>query len=149
MGVSPPRGGPSPSSMCAPWPVSITPISTTVRCSTPGRDPTRTRRSPPRRRPCATEENAGFANSADLFDSAASVFGGAFSIREQRLRAVTSTFGLVLQQQVAWRDRLFVTAGLRRDAPTRFHVDDPATGYPSLGLSGRGPVPSRGSPLTG
>src|SRR5438445_12321252 len=90
-----------------------------------------------------------FKNSADLFDSAASVFGGAFSIREQRLRAVTSTFGLVLQQQVAWRDRLFVTAGLRRDATTRFHVDDPATVYPSLGLSWRGPVPSGGFPLTG
>src|SRR5207244_2840096 len=47
-----------------------------------------------------------FKNSADLFDSAASVFGSAFSIREQRLRAVTSTFVLVLQQQFAWRDRL-------------------------------------------
>jgi len=90
-----------------------------------------------------------FKNSADLFDSAASVFGSAFSIREQRLRAVTSTFGLVLQQQVAWRDRLFVTAGLRRDATTRFHVDDPAAVYPSLGLSWRGPVPSGGFPLTG
>src|SRR2546425_691553 len=89
-----------------------------------------------------------FKNSADLFDSAASVFGGAFSIREQRLRAVTSTFGLVLQQQVAWRDRLFVTAGLRRDATTRFHVDDPAAVYPSLGFSWRGPVPSGGFPLT-
>src|SRR5207249_2088003 len=76
------------------------------------------------------------------------VFGSAFSIREQRLRAVTSTFGLVLQQQVAWRDRLFVTAGLRRDATTRFHVDDPAAVYPSLGLSWRGPVPSGGFPLT-
>jgi len=90
-----------------------------------------------------------FKNSADLFDSAASVFGSAFSIREQRLRAVTSTFGLVLQQQFAWRDQLFVTAGLRRDATTRFHVDDPAAVYPSLGLSWRGPVPSGGFPLTG
>src|SRR5207253_10904007 len=44
---------------------------------------------------------------------------------------------------------LFVTAGLRRDATTRFHVDDPATVYPSLGLSWRGPVPSGGFPLTG
>ncbi|PYP42905.1 MAG: hypothetical protein DMD42_11365, partial [Gemmatimonadetes bacterium] len=44
-----------------------------------------------------------FKNSVDLFDSAASVFGSGVSIREQRLRAVTSTFGLVLQQQVAWR----------------------------------------------
>src|SRR5207245_7877620 len=50
---------------------------------------------------------------------------------------------------LAWRDRLFVTAGLRRDATTRFHVDDPATVYPSLGLSWRGPVPSGGFPLTG
>src|SRR6266576_1471056 len=90
-----------------------------------------------------------FKNSADLFDSAASVFGSAFSIREQRLRAVTSTFGLVLQQQFAWRDQLFVTAGLRRDATTRFHVDDPAAVYPSLGFSWRGPVPSGGFPLTG
>ena len=89
-----------------------------------------------------------FRNGADLFDSAASVFGGAFSIREQRLRAVTSTFGLVLQQQLAWRDRLFVTAGLRRDATTRFHVDDPAAVYPSLGVSWRGPVRA-GGPLSG
>ena len=89
-----------------------------------------------------------FRNGADLFDSAASVFGGAFSIREQRLRAVTSTFGLVLQQQLAWRDRLFITAGLRRDATSRFDVGDPKQVYPSLGLSWRGPVPSGEFPLS-
>ena len=90
-----------------------------------------------------------FRNTVDLFDSAASVFGGLISIRQQQLRAVTSTFGLLLQQQLAWHDRLFLTAGLRRDATTRFHVDDPAAVYPSLGLSWRGPVPSGGFPLSG
>ena len=89
-----------------------------------------------------------FKNSVDLFDSAASFFGSAFSIREQRLRGDMSTFGLVLQQQLAWRDRLFVTAGLRRDATTRFHVDDPVAVYPSLGVSWRGPIPSGGFPLS-
>src|SRR6266516_4453900 len=89
-----------------------------------------------------------FKNSVDLFDSTALVFGNLISIREQRLRAVTSTVGLVLQQQVAWRDRLFVTAGLRRDATTRFHVDDPAAVYPSVGVSWRGPVAAGDFPLT-
>src|SRR2546421_10329729 len=69
-------------------------------------------------------------------------------MRERRLRAVTSTLGLLLQQQLAWHDRLFLTAGLRRDATTRFHRDDPAAVYPSLGLSWRGPVPSGGFPLS-
>src|SRR5207249_7695979 len=64
------------------------------------------------------------------------------------LWAVTSTLGLLLQQQLAWHDRLFLTAGLRRDATTRFHRDDPAAVYPSLGLSWRGPVPSGGFPLS-
>jgi len=89
-----------------------------------------------------------FRNSADLFDSAASVFGSGFSIREQRERAVASTFGLVLQQQLAWRDRLFITAGLRRDATSRFDVGDPKQVYPSLGVVLAGPVPSGGVPLT-
>src|SRR3989454_7773238 len=89
-----------------------------------------------------------FKNSVDLFDSAASVFGSLISIRQRGLRAVTSTSGLLLQQQLAWHDRLFLTAGLRRDATTRFHVDDPAAVYPSLGLSWRGPVPSGGFPLS-
>jgi len=89
-----------------------------------------------------------FKNTVDLFDSTASFFGSAFSIREQRLRAVTSTFGLVLQQQLAWRDRLFITAGLRRDATSRFDVGDPKAVYPSLGLSWRGPVPSGEFPLS-
>src|SRR3989442_4004588 len=89
-----------------------------------------------------------FKNGIDLFDSSASIFGGAFSIREQRLRAVTSTFGLVLQQQLAWRDRLFITAGLRRDATSRFDVGDPKAVYPSLGVSWRGPVPSGEFPLS-
>jgi len=89
-----------------------------------------------------------FKNTIDLFDSTASIFGGAFSIREQRLRAVTSTFGLVLQQQLAWHDRLFITAGLRRDATSRFDVGDPKAVYPSLGVSWRGPVPSGEFPLS-
>src|SRR3989442_1122622 len=87
-----------------------------------------------------------FKNSVDLFDSAASVFGSLISIRQRRLRAVTSTFGLLLHQHLAWDDRLFRTSGLRRDATTRFHVDDPAAVYPSLGLSWRGPPPPRGLP---
>src|SRR6266571_298531 len=95
-----------------------------------------------------TAEVHYFKNSVDLFDSTALVFGNLISIRQGRLRAVTSTFGLVLQQQVAWRDRLFVTAGLRRDATTRFHVDDPAAVYPSLGVSWRGPVAAGDFPLT-
>ena len=89
-----------------------------------------------------------FRNSLKLFDSTASVFGSGFSIRWQRLRAVTSTFGLVLQQQLAWRDRLFITAGVRRDATSRFDVGDPKAVYPNLGVSWRGPVPSGASPLS-
>ena len=89
-----------------------------------------------------------FRNSLSLLDSAAVVFGSLISFRQGQLRVVTSTVGLLLQQQIAWHDRLFVTAALRRDATTRFNVDDPAAVYPSLGVSWRGPVPSRGFPLS-
>jgi len=83
-------------------------------------------------------------NNVELSDSAAVVFGGLSSVRQQWLRAPMSTLGVLLQQQIAWRDRLFVTAGLRRDATTRWEVDDPAAVYPSFGVSWRGPVPSGG-----
>src|SRR5207247_9907149 len=54
----------------------------------------------------------------------------------------------LLQRHVAWRAPRSGTAGLRRGAPTRCPVADPAAVYPSLGLSWRGPVPSGGFPLT-
>jgi len=89
-----------------------------------------------------------FKNSLEVSDSASSVFRGISSAGQQWLRAPLSTLGLLLQQQIVWRDRLFVTGGLRRDATTRFHVDDPAAVYPSLGVSWRGPVPAGGSPIS-
>jgi len=67
---------------------------------------------------------------------------------ERRMRTTTSTLGLLLQQQIAWRDRLFVTGGLRRDATTRLDVSDPKAVYPSVGASWRGPIPSDGFPVS-
>ena len=66
------------------------------------------------------------------------------SIVEATVRLRTT--GLLLEQQVAWRDRVFVTAGIRRDATNRLSRSEPAALYPHVGISWR--VPSaESSPL--
>jgi len=52
----------------------------------------------------------------------------------------------LLEQQVAWRDRVFVTAGLRRDATNRYGSSEPAALYPHVGISWRVPT-AESSPL--
>ena len=82
-----------------------------------------------------------FKDRVELFDSSSTVFSGGSSISTRRIRGAGSTVGLMLQQQLAWRDRLFITGALRRDATKRFGVGDPAAVYPSIGVAWRGPTP--------
>ncbi|OLE70200.1 MAG: hypothetical protein AUG74_07880, partial [Bacteroidetes bacterium 13_1_20CM_4_60_6] len=94
-----------------------------------------------------------FKHSDDLVDSAGRVLlpgdttlAGAVvtSIAEATVRLRTT--GLLLEQQVAWRDRVFVTAGLRRDATNRYGSSEPAALYPHVGISWRVPT-AESSPL--
>ena len=45
------------------------------------------------------------------------------------------TFGLYIQEQIAWRDRLYLTAAIRGDDNSAFGKDYKATRYPKLSLS--------------
>jgi len=94
-----------------------------------------------------------FKHSDDLVDSTGRVLlpgdttlAGAVvtSIAEATVRLRTT--GLLLEQQVAWRDRVFVTAGIRRDATNRLSRSEPAALYPHVGISWRVPT-AESSPL--
>ncbi len=88
-----------------------------------------------------------FKHSDDLVDSTGRVLlpgdttlAGAVVTSIAEASARLRTTGLVLEQQVAWRDRVFVTAGIRRDATNRYGVSEPAALYPHVGLSWRVPT---------
>ena len=94
-----------------------------------------------------------FKHSDDLVDSVGRVLNtgdttlaGAVVVSTEAASVRARTTGLFLEQQVAWRDRLFVTAAVRRDATGRFGVSEPAAVYPHLGVSWRVPT-AESSPL--
>ena len=52
-----------------------------------------------------------------------------------RVEARFSTVGFLVEQQLAWRDRLFVTAGARHDARDRVGLSEPGVLHPHAGVS--------------
>lgn len=60
--------------------------------------------------------------------------GSELTYREDRPQAVTNA-GFFLQEQVAWRDRLFLTGGLRVDGNSAFGEDFGLQKYPKFGAS--------------
>jgi TonB-linked SusC/RagA family outer membrane protein len=59
---------------------------------------------------------------------------GALPLVEQ-LQSESRTLGVYVEQQVSWRDKLFVTGGLRRDRVSSFGKDFGALTLPKLSLS--------------
>ncbi|HET6680846.1 MAG TPA: SusC/RagA family TonB-linked outer membrane protein [Gemmatimonadaceae bacterium] len=60
--------------------------------------------------------------------------GAELTYREEVANAIT-TAGFFLQEQLAWRDRLFVTAGLRVDGHSAFGDDFGLQKYPKIGAA--------------
>ena len=88
-----------------------------------------------------------FKQGGNLFDSTAvtspvSSFGGSF-----RWPIHATTAGLFLEQQLAWRDRLFLSGSLRRDATTWADQSAPKGLAPHVGIAWH--VPTAQSALLG
>jgi hypothetical protein len=62
-----------------------------------------------------------------------------------RWRGRLATTALLLEQQVAWRERLYFTGTLRRETRTRLDGSEPAVLYPGAGVAWHVPVASHGS----
>ena len=60
--------------------------------------------------------------------------------------SVAHTIGVLIEQQLAWGQRLFLTGSVRRDATTRFGASDPAAVYPHVGVAWH-PSMGAGSPV--
>jgi hypothetical protein len=88
-----------------------------------------------------------FKHGGDVLDSAATIYGSAGRYTWVRSRIDATTTGLFLEQQFAWRDRLFLTGLLRRDATRQFGVSAPATVNSQVGVAWR--LPTAGSATVG
>src|SRR5256884_81690 len=75
-----------------------------------------------------------FKHSGDWFDSTAFTSPGSTSSAAFRWPIHATTTGLFLEQQLAWRDRLFVTGSLRRDATTLGDQSAPKGLAPPVGV---------------
>jgi TonB-linked SusC/RagA family outer membrane protein len=76
-----------------------------------------------------------YAFGQDLAPGTSSLNGvnSLFAVDETNLAVVT--FGLLAQQQIAWRDRLFVTGGVRTDQNSAFGTNFKRVYYPAGSLS--------------
>ena len=88
-----------------------------------------------------------FKHSGDWFDSTAFTSLGSTSSASFRWPIHATTAGLFLEQQLAWRDRLFVTGSLRRDATTWADQSAPKGLAPHVGIAWH--VPTAQSALSG
>ncbi len=85
-----------------------------------------------------------FRHTIEVRDSSATVFGTAYSYSTTRLRDRLATTALLVEQQLVWRERLFLTGTLRRETTTRLVTTDPAVMYPGVGVVWRARIGSPG-----
>jgi TonB-dependent SusC/RagA subfamily outer membrane receptor len=74
------------------------------------------------------------AHGEDLPPGAGSISDAARTSADEQ-RARSRTLGLYVEQEVAWRDRLFVSGALRADDNSAFGADFDVILYPKLGVS--------------